>query len=137
MTIKELAQELSISTQAIYQRLKTAGIHLDNIKRDKSAHLTDEGITQIRAMFGKTVENSTNKPTDQLTALQIENALLKERIAELTADRDRWAAMAAAAQEQATAAQQTAQQAQALNLGTLKALPAPRRSLLSWLKREK
>lgn len=127
MTIKELAKELGISTQAIYQRLKAADIRLDEIKQGKTPELTDDGAAQIRTMFTKTADKQTNDTTGALQALQLENSLLKARIEELTADRDRWAAMAAAAQ-------QTAQQAQAL---TLQALPAPRRSLFSWLKREK
>ena len=125
MTIKEFANSLSISPQAVYKRLKGAGIALDSIRQENSSELTDEGLKQLETLFENTVEKTVNESTIEpveLTALKVENEFLKQRIADLTADRDRWAALA-------EAAQQTAQQAQALNMANLKALPAPRRSL--------
>ena len=44
MTIKEFAKSQSISTQAVYQKLKTAKIPLSSIKQDNSQELTEDGI---------------------------------------------------------------------------------------------
>lgn len=125
MTIKEFAKQQSISPQAVYQRLKAAGIPIDSIREGKTSELTPDGLEKLSSLFLKPVENSVKEETvsiNQFKALQLENEFLKKRIEELTADRDRWAA-------QAEAAQQTAQQAQALNMANLKALPAPRQSI--------
>ncbi|MGN1119528.1 MAG: hypothetical protein ACI4Q4_04165 [Oscillospiraceae bacterium] len=125
MTIKEFAKQQSISPQAVYQRLKAAGIPIDSIREGKTSELTPDGLEKLSSLFLKPVENSAKEETvsiNQFKALQLENEFLKNRIEELTADRDRWAA-------QAEAAQQTAQQAQALNMANLKALPAPRQSI--------
>lgn len=129
MTIKEFAKQQSISPQAVYQRLKVAGIPLDSIRDGKTSEITPDGLEKLSSLFlkpvEKDVENSVkeeNFSINQFKALQLENEFLKKRIEELTADRDRWAA-------QAEAAQQTAQQAQALNMANLKALPAPRQSI--------
>lgn len=125
MTIKEFAKQHSISPQAVYQRLKASGIPIDSIREGKTAELTQEGLEKLSSLFVKPVDNAVKEETvsiSQFNALQVENEFLKKRIEELTADRDRWAA-------QAEAAQQTAQQAQALNMANLKALPAPRQSI--------
>lgn len=123
MTIKEFAKEMGISTQAIYQRIKGAGIKLDSLKMTGSQELSDEGRKQLAQLF--TRQQSTND--DLQKALQTENEFLKQRCKELEADRDRW-------QKATEQAQQLAAQAQALSLARL---PAPRRSLLDWLRGKK
>lgn len=123
MTIKELAKELGISTQAIYQRIKAAGIQLDSLKEPGSQELSEDGRKQLAQLFTK--QQSTND--DLQKTLQTENEFLKQRCKELEADRDRW-------QQAAEQAQQLAAQAQALSLARL---PAPRRSLLDWLRGKK
>lgn len=123
MTIKEFSKELGISTQAIYQRIKAAGIQLDSLKTPGGQELSDEGRKQLAQLFTK--QQPTNG--DLQKALQAENELLKQRCKELEADRDRW-------QRVAEQAQQLAAQAQALSLARL---PAPRRSLLEWLRGKK
>lgn len=123
MTIKEFSKELGISTQAIYQRIKAAGIQLDSLKTPGSHELSDEGRKQLAQLFTK--QQPTNG--DLQKSLQAENELLKQRCKELEADRDRW-------QHVAEQAQQLAAQAQALSLARL---PAPRRSLLEWLRGKK
>lgn len=123
MTIKEFSKGLGISTQAIYQRIKAAGIQLDSLKTPGSNELSDEGRKQLAQLFTK--QQPTNG--DLQKSLQAENELLKQRCKELEADRDRW-------QHVAEQAQQLAAQAQALSLARL---PAPRRSLLEWLRGKK
>lgn len=123
MTIKEFSKELGISTQAIYQRIKSAGIQLDSLKMPGSQELSDEGRKHLAQLFTK--QQPTNG--DLQKTLRAENELLKQRCKELEADRDRW-------QHVAEQAQQLAAQAQALSLARL---PAPRRSLLEWLRGKK
>lgn len=121
MTIKQFAKEQSISTQAVYQKMKRAGIDPASIKKEKSQELTEEGIKQLEQLF-------VNKTTDveQTTeALKVEIELLNQRLQELTADRDRWAEIAKTAQEALQREQQATQQAQALQMATLQALKRP------------
>lgn len=119
MTIKEFSKELGISTQAVYQRIKAAGIHLGSLKEPGSQELSEDGRKQLAQLFTK--QQSTND--DLIKSLQTENEFLKQRCKELEADRDRW-------QQATEQAQQLAAQAQALSMARL---PAPRRSLLGWL----
>lgn len=119
MTIKEFSKELGISTQAVYQRIKAAGIQLDSLKISDSQELSESGRKQLAQLFTK--QQSTND--DLLKSLQTENEFLKQRCKELEADRDRW-------QQATEQAQQLAAQAQALSMARLQ---APRRSLLDWL----
>lgn len=119
MTIKEFSKELGISTQAVYQRIKAAGIQLDSLKEPESQELSESGRKQLAQLFTK--QQSTND--DLIKSLQTENEFLKQRCKELEADRDRW-------QQATEQAQQLAAQAQALSMARL---PAPRRSLLDWL----
>ena len=142
MTIKELAKEKGISTQAVYQKLKAAGIQISSIKQENAQDLTPEGLEQINQLFTKGIEKNGQENgdfIDKLKSLQLENERLKDEkallkfqvdelkamIDELRADRDRWAA-------QAESAQQTAQQAQALNLAAIQALPAPKEKAKWW-----
>lgn len=119
MTIKEFSKELGISTQAVYQRIKAAGIQLDSLKEPGSQELSEDGRKQLAQLFTK--QQSIND--DLIKSLQTENEFLKQRCKELEADRDRW-------QQATEQAQQLAAQAQALSMTRL---PAPRRSLLDWL----
>lgn len=119
MTIKEFSKELGISTQAVYQRIKAAGIQLDSLKEPGSQELSEDGRKQLAQLFTK--QQSIND--DLIKSLQTENEFLKQRCKELEADRDRW-------QQATEQAQQLAAQAQALSMARL---PAPRRSLLDWL----
>lgn len=122
MNIKEFAKSIGISTQAVYQRIKGAGIALDSLKEPGTQDLSEDGKKQLAQLFTK--QQTTND--DLQKSLQTENEFLKQRCADLEADRDRW-------QRAAEQAQQLAAQAQALSLARL---PAPRRSLLDWLRRK-
>lgn len=122
MNIKEFAKSIGISTQAVYQRIKGAGIALDSLKEPGTQDLSEDGKKQLAQLFTK--QQTTND--DLQKSLQTENEFLKQRCADLEAARDRW-------QRAAEQAQQLAAQAQALSLARL---PAPRRSLLDWLRRK-
>ena len=143
MTIKDFAKSQGVTTQAIYQRIKAAGIDLASIKKESSAELTAEGLETCKRLYSKpdeTIKKENKALKERLEALEKENNALqmdleskkqeiekKEReIERITAERDRWASMAEAAQE-------TAQRAQALQMASIQALKKPPR--LSWWQR--
>jgi len=133
MTIKEIAKEKGVSTQAVYQKIKAAGLKISDLRAENSVELTESGLKAVNQLFVKQSETTVNKNklVDKIKELEKQVSMLESALQEARADRDRWAA-------QAEAAQQTAQQAQALNMATLKALPAQqppaeRRGLLARL----
>lgn len=134
MTIKQFAKERDISSQAIYQRLKREGLKISQLKQENSQELTEAGIKTLEGLFADAKEaREESRPIenqDSIEKLKTEIDYLKKRVEELEAERDRWA-------KQAESAQMTAQQAQAISMANLKALPAPRRSLWDIITRKK
>ena len=53
MTIKEFAKNQGITTQAVYARIKAAGVELSSIKKEKSPELTTEGLEILNSIFEK------------------------------------------------------------------------------------
>lgn len=51
MTIKELAQELGVSHQAVYKKLTKNGIKLDTLKNPRTGEITPDGEKTIRGMY--------------------------------------------------------------------------------------
>lgn len=120
MTINELASELNVSTQAIYQRLKRAGFTVDSLKDPNkptnSGILSDAGISIIRSLYSKVTNVSTPTniqqpaaPADADAINQLVNQLntLTAERDHLTAERDRLAADNAALTAAASADRQT------------------------------
>lgn len=130
MTIKEVAKQRGISPQAVYARLKAAGIDAASITDAKTHQITEEGLKQIDNLFEKQSNKTStiDSQDNRLESLQAEIESLKARLKAAEEQRDEWKAQADAWKEAAQQAQQTAQQAQALNMATLqgiiKALPA-------------
>ena len=118
MTIKEFAKIYSISTQAVYQKLKAQGIKPNEIKQGNSQELTEEGIKQLESIFVK----KSKEESAEVERLKVENQLLKQQIEELKADRDRWAELARTAQESLQREQQATHQAQAIQMATIQAM---------------
>lgn len=56
MDIKEAAIKYGVSRQAIYQRLKSNGIPVDNLKDKESGHLTPEAEAILDKLFGPSRE---------------------------------------------------------------------------------
>ena len=97
MTIKELAKELGRSHQAIYKRLKTAGITLEELQEPGTGQLTEEGEKRLRSMYaqpvnrGGTVEGEASTPvqpvnstsTKEVEKLQREVEALRNQVAEM------------------------------------------------------
>lgn len=118
MTIKQFAKKYSISPQAVYQKLKAAGIPLSDIKQGNSQELTEEGIKQLESIFVK----KSKEESAEVERLKVENQLLKAQIEEIKADRDRWAELAKTAQESLQREQQATHQAQAIQMATIQAI---------------
>ena len=94
MTIKELANELDITPQAIYQKIKAVNLNLKALKDAETGHLTDDGIKTIVNLF---VKQDVNEQSTKLVKLEVENAALRQQVDtlnamvdDLRADRDAW-----------------------------------------------
>ena len=112
MTVKQLADELKVSPQAIYQRLKKHHIQIQKLINADTKELTADGEYSIRKLFTK--QDGETKPTKQamveeytkqLDELRKENAELvdklkaaEDRIKALEADKAFYAALAEKAQ---------------------------------------
>ena len=118
MTIKQFAKKYSISPQAVYQKLKAAGITLTDIKQGNTQELTEEGIKRLESIFVK----KSKEESAEVERLKVENQLLKAQIEEIKADRDRWAELAKTAQESLQREQQATHQAQAIQMATIQAM---------------
>ena len=145
MTVKEFAKNQGITTQAVYQRIKAAGVDLPSIQKENSPELTAEGLKTLRAIFAKENGETGRKTAElkkKLTEQEIKIEKLTEEAAELRKERDGWREqaeraaefartsqeIAAKMQEALLQAQETAQRAQALEMARIQAA-APRRSL--------
>ena len=104
MTITELANELGVSTQAVYKRLQRNNVDVATLKVSGSKELTDEGADTIRLMYknSPTVNKRTRKvyvdslsttsktgltqlladQKEMTTRLEKENEMLKAELAE-------------------------------------------------------
>ena len=157
MTIKEFAKGQGITTQAVYQRIKAAGIDLAGIKKSNSAELTAEGLETLRNIFAKNESSNGAKIAEykatiaslqtQVEKLKEEKAAAREELEAAKQSAESWReqaaqqaeavkaaqAIAAKLQEALEREQQTAQQAQALNMASIQALKASPR--LSWWQR--
>lgn len=87
MTIKKLAEELKVSPQAIYQRLKANNVDVRKLTDSKTRELTADGEYSIRKLFSR--EDGEQKPTKQsiieeyvkqIETLKAENAVLNEKL---------------------------------------------------------
>ena len=156
MTIKQFAKGQGITTQAVYQRIKAAGIDLAGIKKENTAELTAEGLETLRNLFAKNESGSGAKIAEYKATI----ASLQARIEKLTEEKaaaadaleaekqnaEKWREQAEKQAEAVRAAQeiaakmqaalereqQTAQQAQALNMASIKVLEASPRRLSLW-----
>lgn len=140
MTIKEFAKNQGISTQAVYQRIKGAGVELSEIKKPNTAELTAHGLEILKSIFARGDAESGKKLAElknKLAEQSIEIEKLRQEAAELRKERDgwraqaeRWTAIAETAQKQADNMQEALLRAQAINMASLQAAAsAPRLSL--------
>ena len=83
MTIREFAQQNSVSVQAIYKRLKQAGVNLSELK-DASGKITPEGEQKIREILVPADVPKTD--SDELNRLSTEVEKLKTEVEKLTTE---------------------------------------------------
>ena len=143
MTIKQVAEKYSISTQAVYKKIRAAGLKISDVTKENSAELSETGLEIVNRLFAETKEKNFNsKPAvDRSKELEKEVETLKTRLEEVTAERDKWAAQAEADRQTITRLQdalqeeqKTAQQAQALNMAAIQKLTAPRERRSLWAR---
>lgn len=151
MTIKEFAKGQGVTTQAVYQRIKAAGIDLATIKKGKTAELTAEGLETLSNLFAKNEGGNGVKIAEfkamiaslqtQVEKLTDEKAGLVKELEAAKQSAEEWQKQAAQQAEAVKAAQgiaaklqealeneqRTAQQAQALNMASIQALKQPPR----------
>ena len=82
MTIKEVAQQTGLSHQAIYKRLKSRGIKLDEIRDKTTGLISPEGEILIAELFPVTSSN----PPEEKKAVSTEVEKLRNQVAELTTE---------------------------------------------------
>ena len=106
MTIKQLAKELKVSPQAIYQRLQNRKIDVKNLTNPVTKELTSDGEYVIRQMYSQennqgsnqaVTEKQTTQDKDakeleelrkQVASLIEKNSSLEKRVEELMNDRE-------------------------------------------------
>lgn len=79
MTIKDFAKLHGVSSQAVYQRMKKAGIDIATIKDKASGHLTEAGQSELEKLYSGS-DNETASNQSSLLALQAENQQLNNQI---------------------------------------------------------
>ena len=147
MTIKEFAKEKGVTLQAVYQKIKAAGLELKDIKDSETQELTQNGLNELDKLFSKNKDIQSINLTAlkiELEKLKAENEILKQQRNDLESQLDSWKEQTKAQQETINGlqtalqqAQQTALQAQALNMASIKLLPPPRKSIWDrWKKRQ-
>lgn len=119
MKIKEFAEEKGLAYQSVYKRLKEVGTSIAAIT-DKKHNLTPEGLQLLNKLYGEEQKEDQIKESENSRIGELDKVIqeLRNQIEDLKMERDKWA-------EAARQAQQTAQQAQALHMANLKALPEP------------
>ena len=65
MTLKQLAEELSVSTMTLYRRASRAGVRVQDLRGD-DGELTSEGVALLASMFDSTTP-TTEGATDSTT----------------------------------------------------------------------
>lgn len=86
MTVKQIAEELKVSPQAVYQRLKKSGVDVRKLVDSQTKELTTDGEYSIRKLFTDASEPKQTKQSiieeyvKQLDALKLENASLTEKL---------------------------------------------------------
>ncbi len=141
MKIADIADRLSVSKQAVYQRIKRAGINVNTLKDQKSGEFTEESAAIIFNLF----TNNSTEPFEKTTTV---NAILTElesykqrvesltthlceidqQLNEVTQERD----YLRNALTQAQSALNQSQQLQAMMLQRM--LPAPRQGIVERLR---
>ena len=101
MTIKQLAKELNVSPQAIYQRLQSKKIDVKTLTHPVTKELTSDGEFVVRSMYeqgnSKALTEKQSRQEDkieleelrkQVAALIEKNTSLEKRVEEVIGERE-------------------------------------------------
>lgn len=141
MTIAEIAARLGVSKQAVYQKIKRAGLSINALKDHNTGEFTDDGAQTIVNLFNNAPRSDVDVSTPSAGQVETINALnsdidrlktevdrLNNLVEQLTGERD-------FLREALLQAQKSADQAQQLQAMTLtKLLPAPRPGIAERLR---
>lgn len=138
MTIKDVAELTGLTSQAVYKRIKNAGISLADIKDKETGQLTADGTAAVLDLF-----NLNSKPPKGKVDNLSEVSELQTRVAELSKEVEglkKQVETVEAERDYLRTALSNAQQLQAMTLSKF-ALPAPeteRKGVFrSWLDRRR
>lgn len=90
MTIKEIAQQQGTTVQAVYKRIKAAGIDIATLKDAETGRFTPEGEQVILSLFEnkKPSEGAENALNREIERLKLVNQQLMEQVEILKQARD-------------------------------------------------
>ena len=87
MTVKEIAQQTGLTHQAVYKRLKAAGIAVAELKDSKTGRFTESGEQIVRELFNLDNNQDVNPAsTDDNQVAEV--ARLNNQVEELTKERE-------------------------------------------------
>ncbi len=96
MTIKQMAEKLGVSPQAVYQKLKKNKIEVYKLTDKATKELTAEGELVISKLFSEdqpeikpTKQKVVDSLNDQIQELRKENAVLVERVERLQQENEK------------------------------------------------
>lgn len=90
MNIKEVAQLTGLSHQAIYKKIKTAGLTLETLKDKETGQFTPDGEAAIMALFDVKKPDATEveKLKEEVEKLRNQVAAMEKEISALTEERN-------------------------------------------------
>lgn len=82
MTIKELAQQQGITVQAVYKRIKAAGIDINTLKDAETGRFTEEGEKIVLSLIStkRPPESAENTYKQEIERLRLTNEQLLKQI---------------------------------------------------------
>lgn len=92
-TVQQIAEELGVTVQAVYKKLKVNRVVLSELNPIKQGNKTfyDDGVCEmIKQLFNdnSTVNQDNLKSLDRLTDVKVENERLKKEVERLKTERD-------------------------------------------------
>lgn len=82
MTIKELAQQQGVTVQAVYKRIKAAGIDISTLKDAETGRFTEEGEKIVLSLIStkRPAESAETAYKQEVERLKVVNQQLIEQI---------------------------------------------------------
>ena len=143
MTIKEIAQQQGMTVQAVYKRIKAAGIDINTLKNPKTGRFTDDGekvvLSIVESKKPSEAQDSTIK--QEVERLRAVNQQLLEKVELLEQSRDDLRNALDAAKQAQEDLRNALNAAQILQRETLAKIPAAlpsgeKKGLFSFLHRK-